>query len=72
MAEDNKKLIVEKLMKLIKQTREGKAIENIAYKKGDGDDEFVYIYFLNGYTKKIDVTADSGIAMMRDILERIR
>ncbi len=66
-----KKDLVEKLTKLIKQTREGKGIENIVYKRGYGDDEFVSIQCI-GYTKTIDVTADSEIALMRDILAGIR
>ena len=66
-----KKDLVEKLTKLIKQTREGKGIENIVYKRGYGDDEFVAIQCI-GYTKTIDVTADSEIALMRDILAGIR
>lgn len=66
-----KKDLVEKLTKLIKQTREGKGIENIVYKRGYGDDEFVSIQYI-GYTKTIDVTADSEIALMRDILAGIR
>lgn len=66
-----KKNLVEKLTKLIKQTREGKGIENIVYKKGDGDDEYVIIDYY-GTSKKIDVTADSEIALMRDILAGIR
>lgn len=69
MAED-KKNVVEKLTKLIKQTREGKRIKNIVYKKGNGDDEFVIINYI-GYMKMIDVTADSEIALMRDILAGI-
>lgn len=69
--EEDKKAIVEKLLKVIKLTREGDSIQDIVYKKGYGDDEFVYVKRY-GCTEKIDVTADSGIAMMRDILERIR
>ncbi len=67
---ENKKKLVEGLTKLIKRTREGKGIKNIVYKKGNGDDEFVIIENLIG-SKQIDVTADSGIALMRDILAGI-
>lgn len=67
---ENKKKLVEGLTKLIKRTREGKGLKNIVYKKGNGDDEFVIIENFNG-SKQIDVTADSGIALMRDILAGI-
>lgn len=65
-----KKKLVEGLTKLIKRTREGKGLENIVYVKGNGDDEFVIIDYI-GYGKIIDVTADSEIALMRDILAGI-
>lgn len=68
---ENKKKLVEGLTKLIKRTREGKGIKNIVYTKGDGDDEYVIIENYYGKTKTIDVTADSGIALMRDILAGI-
>lgn len=71
MEGENKKQLVKELKKLIKQTRAGIAVKAIEYTKSDGDDEYVIIENYYGKTKKIDVTADSGIALMRDILAAI-
>jgi len=68
--EEDKKEIVERLTKLIKKTREGQSIKNIVYKKGNGDDEYVEVIYFDR-TKAIDVTADSGIAMIRDIVNHL-
>lgn len=69
--EENKKEIIEKLTKAVKRTREGQCIQNIVYKKGYGDDEIVYINYLGGNVKKVNVTMDSGIAMIRDVAKHL-
>ena len=35
------------------------------------DDAHVDITWASGHTKRVDVTADSGIAMIKDVLEQI-
>lgn len=69
MNEDKKK-IVENLMKLLKQTREGSTIKNMTYRKGYGDSEYVDVEFFSG-KKTINVSMDSGTAMIRDIMKVI-
>ena len=67
--EENKKIFVEQLGSLIiRQNRAGKSIKNMYYEHGvPYDDEYVIIEYLNGNIKRINVTADSCIAIMHDI-----
>ena len=65
--EENKKLFVEKLGSLIKrQTRQGQAIKDIHYEVSLVAERVVIQYY-NGYTKNVDVTADSCLAIMHDV-----
>lgn len=65
--EENKKLFVEKLGSLIKrQTRAGQTIKEIRY-ESSLIAERVVIVFNGGFTKAINITGDSCIAIMKDI-----
>ena len=68
---ENKKEITAKLGELLKLTRGGYDIESLEYVKEDNGDEFVFMKFDNGYSKRICVTADSGIAMIVDITRKL-
>lgn len=69
--EEKKKLFVEKLGSVIKrQTRQGRAIENIYYETSLVA-ERVVIKFYGGYVKYVDVTADSCLAIMHDIYKAL-
>jgi len=43
-------------------------LKNLQY---DPDKEIVTAYFDNGWTKVVNVSADSGIAMIKDIIRHI-
>ena len=69
--EENKKLFVEKLGSLIKrQTRAGQNIKEIHY-EASLVAERVVIVFYGGYTKTVDITADSCLAIMHDICKAL-
>ena len=50
----------------------GMEVKDMDYFMRDDYEEFVVITYRNGYTKKVNVSADSGIALMRDVLAEIR
>lgn len=69
--EENKKLFVEKLGSLIKrQTRAGQNIKEFRYEVSLAA-ERVVIVFYGGYTKTVDITADSCLAIMHDICKAL-
>lgn len=68
--EEDKKEIVEKLTKVIKKTRAGQSIQNIVYTKEYGGTEVVHVMYI-GYEKKIIVTGDSGIGIIRDVMKHL-
>lgn len=68
---ENKGEIVRRLYATLKETREFEELKDLEYIKETGKtyyEEYVTATFDNGYTKKINVTHDSGIAMIRDII----
>ena len=67
---EDKKLITQKLFEVLKITRCGYNIADMEYITEDGD-EYVIVKFDNGYMKYINVTADSGKAMIKDVVEWI-
>lgn len=67
---ENKEEIAEKLEELLQMTRAGEDIESIRYEY-DAYEEYVRVVFKNGYTKIIDVTCDSGHALIKDVIEGI-
>lgn len=68
--EENKKEFVERLGSLIKRnTRAGKAIDRFEYTVENGE-EYVIIHYWCGY-KRINVTADSCLAIMHDVYKAL-
>lgn len=67
-SEDDKKEIVGYLCKLVRMTRAGRCIADLLL---DDENCFVTILYRNGYTKRVSVECDSGIALMRDVLQVI-
>lgn len=49
----------------------GQDIDDMEYTKREDYEEIVTIRYKNGYTKNVCVTADSGVALMRDVLAQI-
>ena len=66
--DDDKKEIVGYLCKLIQMTRAGGGIADLLL---DDENCFVTILYRNGYTKRVCVEGDSGIALIHDVLKVI-
>lgn len=65
---ENKKEIVIRLKVLLKATRAGDDIKNLVLSE---DENFVTIVWENGYKKDVCVEADSGIALIRDVMNAL-
>lgn len=63
--------ILYNLLQSLKATRAGKDIEDIIYYNIPGLGECVDVVYNTGFRRRIDVTADSGIAMIRDICKEV-
>ena len=63
---ENKERITHQLMLCILATRAGEDISDMSYFKGSGD-EWVSITFKDGSWLPVNVTADSGIALIKDV-----
>lgn len=75
---EDKQEICNKLTELLKLTRGGYDVQSIEYQevRNNPDDkwplyEFAVIHYLNGYSEKVNVTLDSGVAMIKDIFENV-
>ena len=67
---ENHQVICMLLCLTLRETRQYSDLESLDYaKKGEG--RYVIARFVNGGYRKINVTADSGIAMIKDILEHL-
>lgn len=67
---EDKEMICRALCYLLQLTREGDGIDTIKYHRG-GEAEIARVIFSSGYSKDIDITADSGIAIIRDVINGI-
>lgn len=72
MTEDKQK-ILDALLPALRLTRGASDLINLidVKVKGPEDQEYVLAVFQNGAERKINVTLDSGIAMIRDVCERV-
>lgn len=73
---ENKADIIYNFEPVLKHTRAGEDVEYINYGIRENGDEFVAVYFAPqvggvGAYKEIDVTADSGAAMIIDVLRAL-
>ena len=72
---DNKPEIIKAFLPALKMTRAGSDIDRMDYIKYPDNSEEVRIFFLgDGIYRKsqhVDVTADSGAAMMLDIIKAL-
>lgn len=60
--------IIRALSRALMMTRAG---ENILYIVYEADHEEVQIKFVNGYEKHVNVECDSGVAMIRDVVNAL-
>ena len=67
---ENKQVICDQLLKTLQLTRNLHDLASLEYRKGNYTD-FVVATFSSGHQKKVDVTCDSGTAMIIDIIRQI-
>lgn len=69
---EDRDFICRQLAKLLQHTRAGSGIRSITRSQETPHaDEFATIKFSNGYTQFVNITADSGIAIIKDICKAI-
>lgn len=69
---ENKELIVDKLLEVLQLTRELSDLVSLEYLVDNKDNELVVATFNTGYAKVINVSMDSGIAMISDVVKGLR
>lgn len=67
---EDKQFICDLLTQTLNATRDLRDLVSLEYQRRGSDDEIVAIIYENG-TKLVNVSMDSGIAMIRDILKAI-
>ena len=65
---EDKDYIVQLFLKALQATGNQQDLKAARYEIFDNNDEIITLEWDNGYQKKVNVSADSGIALMRDIL----
>lgn len=65
---EDKQLILSWLLQTLRCTAAAFDLQEIRYVELANGDELAVLIYDNGYRKTINITADSGVAMMRDIL----
>lgn len=68
---EKKQEICRKLTAILNMTRGGEDVIALIYTKDEYNEEYVTIHWSNGYKQKVRVTADSGVAMIRDVMAAI-
>lgn len=63
---ENKRQVVEAYLPVLRMTNAGSSVKSLVYHMIDLD-EYVTIFFENGYEKRVCVTADSCIAIINAI-----
>ena len=67
---ENYQAICDTLCSTLRLTRQYDDLQSLRHVE-EGSERYVVAEFTNGVTRKITVTADSGIAMIKDILRNI-
>lgn len=68
---EDKQNIINYLFQTLKQTVAGVGLESIRYEQLTNGDEIAVLMYDNGYRKSVNISCDSGLALMRDILRAI-
>ena len=68
---EDKQNVINYLFQALKQTVAGVGLDAIRYEQLNNGDEIAVLMYDNGYRKSVNITADSGLALMRDILRAI-
>ena len=69
---EDKKNICSLLTEVLRKTRAGSDLESIDYMVCRSGDEIVTLYFFDADPIDVDVTADSGLAMIEDIIRKLK
>lgn len=67
---EDKEAIVKGLLPVLQMTRAGADIVGLKYERSSGF-ETVIVTYANSYEKHINVSCDSGVAMIQDICRKI-
>ena len=68
---EDKQLICDMLLPVLQHTRNLSDLVDLKYHREQTDLEYVTATFESGYTKKANVSLDSGTSMIRDIIGQI-
>lgn len=68
---ENKQLILDSLCSALRLTRDQADLEALEYKEIGPDEQRVIATYGGGGSREINVSLDSGIAMIRDVLRAI-
>ena len=68
---ENKQLILDALCSALQLTRDQADLEALEYKEISPDEQHVIATYDRGGSREINVSLDSGIAMVRDVLRAI-
>lgn len=69
---ENKQAICNELCKVLQMTKYGADIVGLYYTdRGEEYPESVIVQYKCGYTKEVNVTMDSGYAMIKDIMRNV-
>lgn len=68
---EDKQMICNKLLEALRLTRQFEDLKSLVYVRESDDCETVTAIFEQGSTKEIDVSLDSGAALIRDILRAL-
>lgn len=71
MIMEDKQMICDKLVEALQLTRQYEDLQSLIYLRRGEDHETVTALFTQGNTKEINVSMDSGSAMIRDILRAL-
>lgn len=67
---EDKKKILKRLLSTLQATRAGSDIVALELEQ-NGHDEYCVIVFESGEWEKVDITADSGLTIIEDVLEAL-
>lgn len=69
---EDKKKICKKLFELLTLTRDQEALVSLEYMPTETHDEAVVATYRSGRKQEINVSMDSGIALIRDVVRALR
>lgn len=68
---ENKRMILDALAIALQLTRAYEDLQGITYEVTEGNDEYAVLTFSDRPTLHINITADSGIAIIKDVASHL-